>query len=199
MSVGVENFVSRLISEDARWYSTAIEMSFRSHVAFRKATISDKELFGDFAVGRKLEFEDLDKQRTFVKIGSAVLSISGFALFSAMGFLPIIATMGIGTGTAIVSEKFFRSKVEQQREELKKEIARCVPLLIQDAMAQSESRLSAVYSNIINEAEKSEQAWLAAQLAAIEAVKVNDSKNQYQELCSRLERLEQQIAKIHLE
>lgn len=196
MAVGVENFVSRIISEDVRWYSTAIETSFKSHVLFRKATISDKELFGDFAVGGKLEFENLDKQRTFVKIGSAVLSISGFALFSAMGFLPIVATMGIGTGTAIISEKFFRNKIEEQKEELKKEIARCVPLFIQDAMAESESRLSAVYNNIISEAEKSEQAWLSAQLAAIEVVKVNDSKDQYKELCSRLTRLEQDYVVI---
>lgn len=201
MAVGIENTVSRQISEDARWYSTAIEKTFHSYVLYKKETISDKELFENFNAGRKLEFGDLEKQRNAFKIGSAVLSISGFALLSTMGFMPIIATMGVGTGTAIISDKFFRKKIEQQKEEIKKEIASCIPQFIQNAMAESESRLTAVYNNIINEAEKSEQAWHESQLAAIEAIKnteVKDNKDQYSALVNRLELIQQQSKKINM-
>lgn len=167
LSVSVENFISRQIESDMRWYSSSIENTFHSFVLYERKTISDKEQFGNFEVGGKPEFEDLDKQRNAFRIGAAVLSISGFALFSAMGFLPIVATVGIGTGTSIVSEKIFRKKIEEQREELKKEIARCVPAFIQESMKESEERLENVYDQILLEAKKTESTWLAAQKAAI--------------------------------
>lgn len=198
LSAGVENLVSKKISEDAQWYCSAIKQTFHSCVLYQKETISDKSFFGDFQAGGEIEFEDLDTKRTAVKIGSAVLSISGVLLFSAMGFMPIVATMGIGTGTAIVSERLFKKKIEQQREIVKRKIAQSVPGFIQDCMAESESRLSAVYRNILDEAEKSEQEWLDAQEAAIKAVQVphGDDEDPYKEVCGRLEILSREAAKL---
>lgn len=192
MSVGVENIVSKRISEDARWYAGAIEKSFHSHVLFQKESISDKELFGDFRAGRELVFEDLDKQRAAVRIGSAVLSISGVVLFSAMGFMPIIATMGVGTGTTLISDKVFKKKIEQQKEELKAEIARSVPAFIQGCMAESEKRLTTVYRNIIAEAEKSEQEWLETQEAAVRAVQASGDGGRYEAIEKKLAMLERE-------
>ena len=124
-------------------------------------------MFGDFKVGDEIEFDDLDKKRNGVRIGAAVLSISGVVLFSAIGFLPIIATMGIGTGSTIISEHFFKRKIEEQREIVQKEIARCVPIFIQNSLAESEKRLETVYEDIITEAENSERAWVQIQKNAI--------------------------------
>ena len=192
MAVGIENIVSRQIGEDARWYCAAIEKTFHSCILYQKETISDKDLFRNFDVGGKVKLENLDKQRNVFKIGSAVLSVSGFALFSALGFLPIVATMGIGTGTAIFSEKFFRKKIEEQREEIKKEIARCVPVFIQEAMAESESRLEAVYKNLIDEAEKSEKSWLELQKDAIKNSDTAEADKTYEVLTDHLEKLQKQ-------
>ncbi len=197
LSVNVENCISRQIEADARWYSSSIEKTFHSFVLYEKRTISDKELFGDFEVGGKVEFVDLGKQRNAFRIGAAVLSISGFALFSAMGFLPIVATIGIGTGTSIASEKIFRRKIEDQREELKKEIARCVPAFIQESMRESEKRLENVYNQMILEAEKTENTWLAAQKAAIKESENMQSDGQAAGLGAMLEKLRRQEEIIH--
>ncbi len=196
MAAGVENVISRRISEDAHWYSTEISKSFRASVLFHKEVISDKELFGDFRASRNLEFENLDKKRNAIKIGSVVLSISGVVLFSTIGFLPIIATMGIGTATSLISEKFFKDKIEQQRLAMKDAIARSVPAFIQDSMAESEDRLKLVYEDIMQEAEKSEQMWLTAQQTAIDAADIVPDTNPHETICRQIEQLERARALV---
>ena len=197
LSMQVETIASRQIQEDVRWYSNAIEKTFRSTVLYKHTTISEKEMFGDFSVGDELQFENVDKQRNLVRVGTAVLSISGFALFSALHFLPMIATMGVGTGSAILSERFFKKKVEEQRTLVQKEIARCVPIFIQNSLAESEQRLQTVYQDIIQEAKKSEADWLAAQKAAIQNVKQSDSEIAQKRVAAAVEKLEQQLTQIH--
>lgn len=167
LSVNIDRIVSQQIQEDVNWYRNSLERSFRSTILYQKTTIAEKEMFGDFKVGDEIEFDDLDKKRNSVRIGAAVLSISGVVLFSAIGFLPIIATMGIGTGSAIISEHFFKRKIEEQREIVQKEIARCVPIFIQNSLTGSEKRLETVYEDIITEAENSERAWVQIQKNAI--------------------------------
>lgn len=196
LSVNVENYISRQIETDARWYSSSIEKTFHSFVLYERKTISDKELFGDFDVGGKVEFTNLDKQRNAFRIGVAVLSISGYALFSAMGFLPIVATVGIGTGTSIASEKLFRRKIEEQREELKKEIARCVPAFIQESMRESEKRLENVYSQMILEAKKTQNTWMEAQKAAVKESENMQTDAQAAHIGSMMEKLQRQAENI---
>lgn len=196
MAVSIENTASKRIEEDVRWYCAAIEKTFQSHVLYRKETIADKHMFNKIEIGGDIELEDLGKQRMAVKIGSAVLSVSGFALFSAMGFMPIIATMGIGTGTTIFSERFFKKKLEEQRTKLKDEIAHCVPAYIEQSMEDSENRLEAVYKNIMDEADKSEQAWLAAQQAAMDSVNVCEGDKKIEDEKEHLKLIDKQIAHI---
>ncbi len=197
MAERIENTISRQMGEDAHWYCVSIEKTFQSYVLYQKQTVSDKEIFGNFDIGREIKFEDLDKQRTAFRVGSAVLSISGFALFSVLGFMPIVATIGVGTGTSIISEKFFQKKIEAQKEELKREIARCVPFTIQESMKESEKRLESVYNNIMNEADKSERTWLDVQKAAIEGINIPDEGRQAALLGDRIEKIQKQINRVH--
>lgn len=197
LSVNVENYISRQIEADARWYSSSIEKTFHSFVLYERKTISDKGLFGDFGVGGKVELSDLDKQRNAFRIGTAVLSISGFALFSTLGFLPIVATVGIGTGSSIASEKIFRKKIEDQRAELKKEIARCVPAFIRESMRESEKRLENVYGQMILEAEKTENIWLEAQKAAIKECENMQADGKTGDIGGMIEKLRQQEEIVH--
>lgn len=196
MSVSVDSAASRRIEEDARWYCGAIEKTFQSHVLYQREKIADKQLFGEFEVGGEVEFEDLGRQRIAIKIGAAVLSISGFALLSSLGFMPIVATMGIGTGATIFSEQFFKKKIEAQRNALKDEIARCVPEFIEQSMEDSERRLEAVYQNMIDEADRSEQAWMDAQQTAMESIRTSEGGRLIPEEGVLLERIKEQNARI---
>lgn len=197
LSVSIENCISKQIEADARWYSSSIEKTFHSFVLYERKTISDKELFGDFKIGGKVEFADLDKQRNTFRIGTAVLTISSSILLSALGFLTVIATAGIGTGASIISEKIFQRKIEDQREELRKEIARCVPAFIQESMKESEKRLENIYDQIILEAEKTQNTWLKAQKAVIKESENLQADGQAAEIDSMIEELRKQKEIIH--
>lgn len=194
LSVSLENLVSRQVQEDARWYSSAIEKTFHTNVLCKRTSIAEKEMFGNFAVGKELKFDNLDRKRNTVRVGTVVLSVAGFALFSAVGFLPIVATMGVGTGSAILSERFFKKKVEEQRQIIMQEIAQCVPRFIQSSLEESEKRLEAVYQDMIREAEQREQDWLALQRKAIQEAKLPGGEEE--KLAASIEKAERQLAEI---
>ena len=197
LAVTLENVISRQIQEDIHWYSTSIEKTFHTSVLSRRTAIADKEMFGDFEVGEKLKFENLDKKRNAVRIGTAVLSISGFVLFSAMGFLPIVATMGIGTGSTILTERFLKGKIEEQREAVQKEIARSVPVFIQGSLTESEARLETIYMDIIQEAEKQEQSWLEMQHKTVLEAKMPNAETAQKQSEEALERIKCRRAEIY--
>lgn len=192
MGAGIDRLVSAKAAEDARWYGEAIEKTFHASVLFCRERISDKEIFEGYSIKEGPVFQDLAKQRNAVRIGSAVLSISGAVLLSTLGFMPLIATMGIGTGTAIFSDNFFKKKSEEQKERLKQEIARRIPGIIQEGMEQAEERLRALYASFIGEADKSQQKWLESQREAMKAAKAPRDEERYEAVCAGLARLEQE-------
>lgn len=163
MSTTIENTISRVIAEDARWFNQSLEAQFKTHILCEKTTISEKELFGDFKDTKELQFEDLEKQRSLFRIGTAVLTIAGAAICASTGTMVLLATTGIGTGAGLFSDSFFKGKIEQQREVLKDAIKKQVPKMIDEAMQQSEGRVKAVYNQMVTEAVAQEKTWMAAQ------------------------------------
>lgn len=199
ISAGIENAVSRRISDDAKWFNAALEQSFRTHVLFARDTISDKELMGNVTTENKIEFENIYRKRNVSRVGTAALTIGAAVLFSSAGFLPIVATVGISTGAGILTEHVFKGKIEKQHEEIKAAIAKNVPQIIEESLRESTKRLTAVYDDIINAAVKEESSWMDAQKEAIEkSVKlVNIEEKEeldrrisaLEALCGRLEKV----------
>ena len=172
MSTNVDNFVTRKINEDIRWFNTMLNNQFKSHVLVDSAS-PEKPVFGDINIDEELEFEDINKKRNKVRIATAALSVAGFLTLSSLGAAPIIATMGVGTGSSIISEKIFKGKIEKQQAVMRETIAKNVPEIIDNATLQSEKRLNMKYEEIIKAAGEQEEAWMAAQEEAIEnSVKV---------------------------
>lgn len=167
LAVNAESVVSRQIASDVRWYNNELGRIFKAVVPYSYQTIVDKPI-GGFDVNSNLEVENLDRRRTLWRIGSAVLMISGAAFCTATGCWPLVATIGLGTGTSILTEKFLKSKIEAQREAMRQEIAVQLPLLIQQATAKAEMRLTEVYEKIVKDGEAYEQQWLAGQNMSIE-------------------------------
>lgn len=167
ISSGIENAVSRRISEDAKWFNTALEQNFKSHVLYSKDVISDRELMSSVTTTKDLAFENLNKQRNMARVGTAALSIAACLVCASVGFLPVVATMGLGTLTSIKSESIFKGKIEKQREEIKRAIAQNVPQIVDESLSESEKRLTAVYDDIISSAVKEEASWMEAQKETI--------------------------------
>lgn len=197
MMMSINNNVMRRVGEDTQWFNVSMDRNFKTHVLCKNGTILNKEEIQEIsAKGPNLGFEDIQKERTAVRVATAAATVAGFFLMAGTGIYPILATTGISTGSSIISEKMLKGKLEKQREMIKKEIEKSVPALIEDATRESEQRLKSVYENVVNEAVKREQAWLEAQKTAIEqATKVKDSA-QKKQVYSQLALLEQMQKKL---
>ena len=196
MAVGIENTISRVITEDMRWFNSVLENSFKTHVICEKETIADRDLVKDVIVSRELDFEDIGKKRNAVRVGTAALSIAGYALCSSVGFLPLIATMGVSTGSSIVSEKVFKKKIDEQRSLISEALATEVPRAISEATAESERRIKAVYDDIIKAAKEKEEVWTQAQLTAIENGNRPQDPEKAKEIFRRISKIVEFVNKL---
>lgn len=196
MAVGIENTISRVITEDMRWFNSVLENSFKTHVICEKETIADRDLVKDVIVSRELDFEDIGKKRNAVRVGTAALSIAGYALCSSVGFLPLIATMGVSTGSSIVSEKVFKKKIDEQRTLISEALATEVPRAISEATAESERRIKAVYDDIIKAAKEKEEVWTQAQLTAIENGNRPQDPEKAKEIFRRISKIVEFVNKL---
>lgn len=198
MASGIESTASRILQEDTRWFNGELERCFKTHILSQKETIYDKKLISESVQTKRLEFEDLNKKKTTARIGTAALSVAGYAVCASFGFLPLIATMGIGTGSAILTEGFFKKKVEEQRKLLGRTIATEVPRVISLATAESEQRLKSVYDDVIQSAKETETAWMAAQEKLIEdSIKPKQPQDPaLQKQTEALEALKQKLVEV---
>ena len=167
MAVGLENLASQIIAADARWLNDQLERQFQTHIDIAPQTIVDKATFTPAGKGRNIDLEDLSKKRNLARVGTAALSIAGVIAFAGAGFMPLIATMGVGTGSSIMAENFFKGKIEEQQRNLKAFLMRSIPDIVQQAAAESESRLKYVYEELTLNAKKNFTLWYDTQAKAI--------------------------------
>ncbi len=90
--VALENVISRIISNDVKWFNDIMNQKFRSVIQVGSICITDKDEYRAQKSQRDLEFEDLVKKQNYARIGTVALKF-GFGP-SAFGLL---ATMGVGT------------------------------------------------------------------------------------------------------
>ncbi len=169
MSTNVENLISRKIAEDAKWLNAMLDKNFKSHVLIQQETVAEREIYTNLEVRTDLEISDLSKERNISRIGITALSIAAYFACASLGVMPMIGSMGVGTGGAVLSENIFKKKIDEQRTILKEEIARSVPIVVENAMRHSEGRVKSMYQDIIAEASKQETIWLDAQNDAVMA------------------------------
>ena len=167
-SSSMENMVAKRISEDARWFNARLDKSFKTNVLFTPDKyIDENDSHVSDGVDSHLEIKDLTAARTVSRVGVSALSIVGFMACSSIGLPPIIGSTGITTGGTVISEVFFKKKIEAQRQLVKEEMERNVPEIIRKSMIHTESRLNSMYNDIIKEAQKQEKVWMDNQNTAI--------------------------------
>ena len=167
LSNTLDNFVNRRIADDIRWFNAMINNQFKCN-SLSNISGSSKTVINGLDTESNVEFEDITRKRNIARVGTAAVTIASFAALSALGAMPIIATLGIGTGSSIITEKIFKDKVERQQKTLLDVLGKNVPEVIDNATAQTEANLKARYNEIISKADEQEKAWLDAQKTAIE-------------------------------
>lgn len=196
MANSVENTMNRIIMEDARWFNASLEKNFKMNVGVKRETVMDKAMFSEVKPINAIKFENLDKKRAAAKIGSTALSIGGSIALHCMGLgmLAVVATMGLGTGTSLLSDNAFKAKLEEQRESLKVSVGAHVDKLVNDSLADSEKKVKVIYQDILKEAQKAESSWRKAQEETIErSCEENDVKTDK----AQLERAKKELFAIN--
>ena len=149
----LDNYVSSIVSLDAKWLNDKLNEMFKTYIQIGRNSITDKATFLPISTNRA-EFDDLDKKKNMMTLGSAALSIAG--LCCGLG---VIATLGIGSGAGILSNKLLKSKKEEQQQQLKALIAKDVPLALENAITESEKKIKIIYADIASESIKKEKDW----------------------------------------
>ena len=166
MAARAEAVVSRQIAADVQWYNGELGRIFRTVVPHKKTEIVEKPA-GEGAVGEMPPFGDLDRRRTWCRIGSAALMISGAAFCAVSGLWPLVATIGLGTGASLLSEKYVRAGVARQREMMRQAIASRIPVLVREVTDKALVRLTDVYEGVVAEGRRLQGQWLEGQHKAI--------------------------------
>ena len=196
MSSSIDNFVNRRIADDIRWLNSTLNNKFKSQVLISESA-PDKLVFDEVNIEEGIEFEDISKKRNLVRLGTAALTAAGYFALATAGAFPIIATLGIGTGSSIISEKIFKGKIEKQQQAMRDMIAKNVPEVIDNATAKSEKHLMMKYDEVVQTASEQEEAWMAAQEEAIEnsvGSASKEAKKQLEENKTKLESLRTRIS-----
>ena len=187
MSVGLENVISRIVSNDAKWFNDLLSQKFNSVIQVGSIYITDKDEYRNQKSQRVLEFEDLNKKQNYTRIGTVALSL---ALAPAFGLL---ATMGIGTASTLITSSVFKKKIEEQRTLVKEAIAKDVPTIVMQATANSEKRVQSLYDEMLDDSNKKKQTWLETQAAAIESANTSQVKSQLDGIAANKTQLEEII------
>jgi hypothetical protein len=163
LAVSLEGSLSQIYSNDVRWLNDVLTKRFQSSVFVEKEIIADKASYKDINKTSNVEFEDVNQRRNLVRIGTGVLTIAGYVLFAGLGPLAIMTSISVGTGSALISEKMFKGKIEQQKQAINDAIQTDVPHVINQAMIISEQRLKEAYTKVIAETQKQEDLWVQSQ------------------------------------
>ena len=188
MSVGLENVISRIVSNDAKWFNDLLSQKFNSVIQVGSIYITDKDEYRNQKSQRVLEFEDLNKKQNYTRIGTVALSL---ALAPAFGLL---ATMGIGTASTLITSSVFKKKIEEQRTLVKEAIAKDVPTIVMQATANSEKRVQSLYDEMLDDSNKKKQTWLETQAAAIESANTSQVQSQLDGITANKTQLEEIIS-----
>lgn len=196
MASAMEQGAAKLIANDGKWLNSVLEQQVKGHVQISKNGIDARDAFSDLTGSRDVKLSNIDKQRMFTRAGTTVLTIAGALLCTSLGGFTLAATMGIGTGSALVTEQVFKGKIEKQREEIKKAIRVNVPELVENALDHSGKRLKAIYDEMIAEAKAQQKAWLDTQYQALEAGMQPKNREAKQALLDQITVLEKQLSAL---
>lgn len=200
MAAGMENAISGRVTEDINWLARMLNVKFKSRIMLEKQTIMKRDMFIDCTdVDEEVEIDDLTKKKEIIRVSTTALGVLGKIALRLIGsdILTIVATAGISTGASMISDKFFKGKIEEQQQLIQNKIVENIPKVINESTARSEQRLKDVYDEIINEATAEEKKWLQTQNDMVEKTVNGESIQKKENILSLMEQITELQNKLH--
>ena len=198
LAVSLESGLTQIYTNDLRWLNNVLEKQFKLSVFVEKDVIADKDTYTEMKPISSVEFENIEKQRTWASVGVGAATIAGVMLSVPLGIvvLPVVSSIAVGKGGAVLSDIFFKRKLEEQQHAIKEALAKDIPRMIDNALAISEQRLQDAYNKILKEASAQEELWVKAQLEALTAADKSGVIGKTEELAKIKEHIEKAINEI---
>ncbi len=168
-SSSTENMISKTVTKDVSWLNSVLEKNFKTSVLYTPEEVTDKNAYTNFDTPPEDIAKDMSKEKLVNKIGSTAFSLGTTALFAIIGWPTFVATIGLGTGGHMVADAIFKKKIESQKLALKDEVDKRVPVIVDNAVSYSESRIKNMYNTILSEATKQQEGWTQSQKKVIES------------------------------
>ena len=192
MASSLDALAGKQVNEDLRWLNAQLDKSFHTALgAVTRGPVADKDMFG-YVEEDELQLDDLDSKRNLTRIATTALTIIGSITLSTLGLgmFNILCTSGVGTGSALLTEKFFKAQTHKQQEVVAKAIELQVPRTVNEAMGKTRSRLEAVYADILRACEERQSSWLREQNQALEAAQQSGQDAPHAPATDMLQRLD---------
>lgn len=168
ISLSLDNLVSKNVISDMNWLNRELQKQFKEIVGKEVAALMSKEDFQPRVDDKAVSFKSLKDKSVKATVVTSVVTLGAALMLGLAGGAPLIlATLGVGTASNILSKKMFEKEVTRQREELKRLIKEQVPAVIAEASADSSTKIKIIYNDIISESHNTEARWMTTQRSLI--------------------------------
>ena len=194
ISLSLDNLVAKRVTMDMHWLNNELNKQFKEIVGAEVASLMSKEDFQPTVDDKAIKLNNLKDKGIKANIVNSVVTIGAALMLGGVGGAPLIlATMGVGTVTSILSKKFLEKEGVKQREEIKKLIANQVPAVIAEASSDSSTKIKIIYNDIISESHNTESRWMLAQRNLIRSSVENQGKDAKEQISNKLAIVEQLV------
>lgn len=166
----LENEVALRLKSDVNWFNMELAKRFDENLSLSVSNIIDKEVVKGKTTNKEFQGTDLTSLGNKTRIGGMALTAVAALTMAAMGLggLCIVATMGLGTASALYGQKLVKGKQEEQRKEMQQLIAKSVPSVVREATQDGKQRLNELYESVLKEASIKKGVWIDAKQALLQ-------------------------------
>lgn len=190
LSLSLDAFVARQVALDTKWLNTQLNRKFKELIEIDQESLSASEDFQPNVHENIVNLDDLKAAGDKASMATVAVTAGAALLFAATAGLPVmLATMGVGTGSKIITGRIFAKKIAQQREEVQKLIALEIPRIIKDASSDSESKIKLLYHSLIQETVQTENRWMNTQSQLIRQAVTSTSSDDEAKVIEKIKSL----------
>lgn len=197
ISASLDNLVAKRLANDVRWLNGELNKQFKTLVGGEIESFKAKDDFQPTVDDGALKLENLKNKSIKATVATSALTIGAVLMLGGAGAPLILATMGVGTSTNILSRMLIEKTGARQREELKRLISKQVPELIAQSSAGSRTRIKIIYNNVIAESHSCESRWMDTQRELIRTSAQNVTADDQAKLNDKIEKLNQIISSLN--
>ena len=183
-----ESYVIKMLAQNVKWLQDEVARQFNTRLDHSSEEIATPIRLA--SEPHDMELTDIQQQRFLSRVGSGVAMIAGYLFLG-----PIGSAISIATG--IVSEYLLNKKVEEQRQHLQSEVVRSIERALEEYTHLLSERLHVLFTQVAQDMQKQQAAWLAAEDTAIQTVaEAPANSKQWQQLIEQASALQRAILKM---